>query len=109
MGDETYVILMTVNEPSGYVYYGSMVAAPYVGQVFKKIFDYKGLKGQSEEVIQYIEMPDVLNFSVEEAVKRLEQAGLQVEIAGEGTKVVGTVPSATVKIATNDVVLVRTD
>ncbi len=107
VGDKTYVILMTVNEPSGYVYYGSMVAAPYVGQVFKKIFDYKGLKGKTDEEIEYIKMPDVLGMNVEEAVNRLEGMGLQVEIAGEGDNVIGSVPSATTQVAKNDIVLIR--
>lgn len=107
VGDETYVILMTVNEPSGYVYYGSMVAAPYVGQVFKKIFDYKGMKGASVENVPTILMPDVLGYSVEEAVNVLESLGLQVEIAGEGETVTGSVPAATVSVSEGDVVLIR--
>lgn len=109
IGDKTYVILMTVNEPSGYVYYGSMVAAPYVGQVFKKIFDYKGLSGVNSDQTKYVEMPDVLGLSIEEAIEILENAGLQVEVAGIGDKVIGSVPSATVRIPENDIVLIRSN
>ena len=31
-----YVLAMIVDEPGGYMYYGSLVAAPYAGEVFKK-------------------------------------------------------------------------
>ena len=34
VGDDTLVCLMLVDEPQGYVYYGSIVAAPYVGEIF---------------------------------------------------------------------------
>lgn len=38
--DAPYGVLMIVDEPQGSVYYGSLVAAPLVGDVFKGIFSY---------------------------------------------------------------------
>lgn len=35
-----YGVLLIVDEPQGYVYYGSLVAAPLVGDIFKGIFAY---------------------------------------------------------------------
>ena len=32
-------VLMIVDEPKGYVYYGSLVAAPLVGDIYRSIFD----------------------------------------------------------------------
>ena len=34
-----YGILFIVDEPKGYVYYGSLVAAPMVGDIFRSVFD----------------------------------------------------------------------
>ena len=39
-----YAVLFIVDEPQGYLYYGSFVAAPFVGKLFKNIFDYRGIK-----------------------------------------------------------------
>ncbi len=35
-----YGILLMVDEPQGYIYYGSLVAAPLVGDIFRGIFSY---------------------------------------------------------------------
>ena len=37
--DAPFGVLMIVDEPKGYVYYGSLVAAPLVGDIFRSIFD----------------------------------------------------------------------
>ena len=42
--DPQYAVLFIVDEPQGYLYYGSYVAAPFVGKIFKSIFDYTSLK-----------------------------------------------------------------
>ena len=42
--DPRYAVLFIVDEPQGYLYYGSYVAAPFVGKILKSIFDYTGLK-----------------------------------------------------------------
>ena len=34
-----YGVLLIVDEPQGYVYYGSLVAAPLVGDIFRSVFD----------------------------------------------------------------------
>lgn len=39
-GSAPYGVLMIVDEPQGSVYYGSLVAAPLVGDIFKGIFSY---------------------------------------------------------------------
>ena len=37
--DAPYGVLLIVDEPKGYVYYGSLVAAPLVGDIYRSIFD----------------------------------------------------------------------
>ncbi len=42
--DAPFGVLMIVDEPKGYVYYGSLVAAPLVGDIYRSIFDLLGVE-----------------------------------------------------------------
>ena len=96
-----YTILLTVNEPSTGVYYGSLVAAPYVGEIFANIFNHfnipKEEKYTSEDYYKYFEMPDVIGMTYTEAVKTLKGLDLSFESDGEGV-VVKQIPEAGSKI-----------
>ena len=105
--DPKYAVLMIVDEPQGYMYYGSLVAAPYAGSVFKKIFDYEDIAPSAPPAVEYTLMPDVVGESPTDAVARLEQAGLSVELVGEGDKVIAQTPVPNTAIAKNDTVLIR--
>ena len=105
--DPKYAVLMIVDEPQGYMYYGSLVAAPYAGSVFKKIFDYEDIAPSAAPAVEYTLMPDVVGESPTDAVARLEQAGLSVELVGEGDKVIAQTPVPNTAIAQNDTVLIR--
>ena len=100
-----YAILMLVDEPNSYAYYGSIVAAPYVSQVFSKIFDYESIAPTEEVDDKYVEMPMLIGKSYEEAKKMLEKLGLQFELNGDGDVIKFTLPLAGEKIRVNDVVL----
>lgn len=104
-----YVILMTVDEPSTGAYYGSIVAAPYVGKVFSEIFDYEAVLPDREiEKTEYFKMPQVENCSVFEAVKQLESMGLYCEVDGDGDKVISSLPVVGSEVCEGDIVLIRT-
>lgn len=105
--DPQYVVLMIVDEPTSYAYYGSILAAPYAGQVFKKIFDYKGIKPTSSETVKYIDMPHLDGKSLSESIAILKQLGLQYELVGESGKVISTLPAPLTKIPEGDIVLLR--
>jgi len=105
LDDPKYVALMIVDEPGGYVYYGSMTAAPYAGSVFGKIADYLGITvGQSELSVQ---MPELTDVALYDAINILKQIGLYYELVGEGDKVVSTVPTAGTMLPNGDAVLLR--
>ncbi|MCH5350429.1 MAG: PASTA domain-containing protein [Clostridiales bacterium] len=105
--DPKYAVLMIVDEPQGYMYYGSLVAAPYAGRVFSSIFDYTGLEPSENPAVEYLLMPDVLGLSAEEAVKLLEGKGLHVECVGDNPTVSSQVPVPNTRIASTDTVLLR--
>ncbi|MGN0771160.1 MAG: penicillin-binding protein [Christensenellales bacterium] len=100
--DDTYVCLMLVDEPQGYVYYGSIVAAPYVGEIFAGIFAYKGIAPvydeQEEALNKEIVMPDLMDMPLANATATLKNLGLDFELSGECGKVVYQVPSAGAKV-----------
>ncbi len=105
-----YVILMTVDEPSAGAYYGSIVAAPYVGGIFSKIFEYESIpKSVTDEVSEYSDMPNLIDMSVDYALEELKKTGAYVEVAGEGEKVISTLPVPGTKVGKGDVVLIKTE
>ena len=105
-----YVILMTVDEPSSGAYYGSIVAAPYVGGIFSKIFAYERIAATCDESeAEYVDMPELTDKSTDYALEELKKLGLYVECAGEGDTVISTLPLSGTKIKKGDIVLIRTE
>lgn len=112
VGKDDYLCLMTVDEPQGYLYYGSMVAGPYVGELFANIFAYKGYKpNYTEEELKIlgkvVPMPDLMDMDVDSAIKILKKYNIPFEVDGEGGKVVGQIPSAKADVRYNTVALIR--
>ncbi len=112
VGDDDYICLMTVDEPQGYLYYGSLVAAPYVGELFTNIFAYKGYtpKYTDEELSsigKIIQMPNILDMEASEAVKLLKNMGLHVEVVGEGDRVVKQFPNPGSDVKYNTVIYIE--
>lgn len=106
--DPRYAVLMIVDEPSGYVYYGSVTAAPYAGRVFERIFDYTALEPSVKaETPRPLKMPDLIGMSAEDAAKRLKEMGLYFETAGEGGTVTASLPAPGGGTFEGDIVLIR--
>lgn len=103
--DPEYVALMIVDEPQGYVYYGSITAAPYVGRVFAGIAASKGIKANTP--VYTSEMPYLRELALSEAIAQLNKMGINYEICGEGTMVKETVPIYGSPLIDRDVVLLR--
>ena len=103
---ERIICLMIVDEPQGYVYYGSIVAAQLVGQIFRSTFAYYGIEPQlsADDIPQAVVMPDINGVSATEACAALRNAGLTYEVAGEGGSVVYQFPAAGANIDENTVV-----
>lgn len=88
-----YVVFLSVNEPSTGVYYGSLVAAPYVGSLFSNIFAHYNVAPSAElmdeDYDKYFAMPDLVGMSLAEAqicLKELELSFECDEISGVVTK-----------------------
>ncbi|MBO5229524.1 MAG: PASTA domain-containing protein [Clostridia bacterium] len=91
-----YACYLYVDEPSTGVYYGSIVAAPYVGEIFRQITEYQKFPFNSAydngTGTIMISVPAVVNSTVEAAVNLLQKAGFFVEVAGDGDVVTGSFP-----------------
>jgi len=83
-GKPKYSVMFLVDEPSKQGYYGSIVAAPYVGEIFRGIIDY--LKIPPDQALiktggeQFVTVPSVAGFGVIEASARLSALGFFIEI-----------------------------
>ena len=91
------VCLFLVDEPQGYVYYGSIVAAPYVGEIFSALFSQYDVPASGETAKAKVVMPDITDLSFSDAAALLKKSGLDYEYAGMG-KVVYQLPAAGAKI-----------
>ena len=106
--DPKYAVLMIVDEPDSYAYYGSIVAAPYAGKVFSSLFAYEGMTPEHTEQPETVPMPDLTELSLSEAINRLKKLGLRYEIAGDTDDIIGTLPAASTPVPIGDIVLIRT-
>ena len=103
-------VLFIVNEPKGGVYYGSLVAAPIVGEIFGGIFDYLNIEptytDKDYEIIgDKFELVDFVGLSVEDAIKKAKELGLHYELDGEGETVTEQFPLKGAKVDKRNTVL----
>ena len=73
------VCLFLVDEPQGYVYYGSIVAAPYVGGVFSALFSQYDGPASGETAKAEVVMPAIHGRSFSDAAALLKKSGLDYE------------------------------
>lgn len=106
--DPEYIALFLVDEPQGSVYYGSMVAAPYMSEVFSKIFAYEGRKpSYSAEELPNFRLPDFTAMTVTDAIAELKRLGIYYELSGEGDRIKTQFPVAGAETNANGIVLIE--
>lgn len=106
-------VLFIVDEPQGYMYYGSLVAAPIVGDIFESAFAYLGIEpiytGKESEIMgDKFELPSFEGMSVTSAKNALAKLGLYCEIDGEGDSVISQYPVAGASVDKRNAVLLLT-
>jgi len=105
-------VLVVVDSPQGYPYYGGTVAAPVFREVVRDSLRYLGvpLRYQPKDTKLQEDMtvvPPVINLPVQEAEKVLKEAGLEAEKLGKGNMVYGQVPLDGVKVKKGSKVLLN--
>ncbi len=83
--------IIVVDEPMGTVKYGSVVAAPYISELFTKILPELEYESSKEEV--NISVADCIGMNKDDAASELTKLGLAYEIVGNGEKIISQTPS----------------
>lgn len=120
-GSPKYSVMLLVDEPSKQGYYGSIVAAPYVGEIFQGIIDYLRIppdlnliKGGSTEPVT---IPSIAGLGVIDATARLTSLGFFVQIESPDFEnpdvdsslqiAIGTFPAAGTQVKKGSPVVIR--
>jgi stage V sporulation protein D (sporulation-specific penicillin-binding protein) len=97
-GVPRYSVAFYVDEPSKQGYYGSVVAAPYVGEIFRQMIDYLQIPPQNPDTPVsaglMVEVPHLTGMNYTSAAALLAKRNFYMEVSGEGLNVVGTIPAA---------------
>lgn len=92
-------VIIVVDQPKSHIYYGSAVAAPYVGSFLEGALGYIGIEAdESGENAKVISIGDYEGMSVSEAKKTAEKEKLTFEIVGNGDTVIKQVPAKNTEI-----------
>ncbi len=111
--DPEIVVLIMMDEPQVAVRYGGTIAAPVVGALMEETLEYLGVERQYTETEAEnvsVTVPEVRGMSLEEAKKKIQEAGFKVRQKGEGEdKVVDQLPKPGVSIMTDSTVIIYTE
>lgn len=87
--DPQVAILVMLDEPSGYEYFGGLTAAPVAGDILGEILPYLELTPEyTEEELASLDtsVPSAIGLTTDEATKSIKDKGLSYKIVGgEGT------------------------
>ncbi len=95
--DPQYITLIMVDQPTQGTLYGSVVAAPYVGNVMETILPYLGVEAvytDAELEKMAVKAPGVEWWTVEAARNYAESVGFSLEVIGDGELIYAQSPAA---------------
>ena len=112
-GVARYAVFLYVDEPSRQGYYGSIVAAPYVGQIWAGIIEYLNLQSNPEfmppaHMQQQVTVPQVAGLSTVNAIALLRSQGFHVQVEGDGLTAIGSFPVVGTQLLRGSPVVIRT-
>ncbi len=99
--DPQYITLIMVDQPTKGTLYGSVVAAPYVGNVMATILPYLGVEAvytDAELAKKAVETPGVVWWTVDAARNYAEGMGFELEVIGDGDLIYAQSPEAGTKV-----------
>lgn len=88
--DAGIAVIIVVDEPTTSVKYGSVVAAPYVGQLYESILPYLEYKSNAES--NCVELKSYIGLQADDAKSALKELGVKYEIIGNGNTVYEQTP-----------------
>ncbi len=108
--DPQIAVLVTVDTPNtAYGYYGSVVAAPAVGNILSEVLPYLGISPSDVgSAVSMIPVSDYRGLPISDAKSSLEALGLTCVIKGDGETVNSQMPRAGTSIAAGGTVILYT-
>ena len=108
MDDPQLVCLVVVDEPGGFLHYGSIVAAPYAAMILKDALPYLNIMPEYEQTDDNIvEVPDVRGMAVEQAKVELDRVGLGHIVEGFSGDVAAQIPVPGIKLKRGERVILQ--
>ncbi len=101
--------LIMVDEPTKGTLYGSTVAAPYVAKLMETILPHMGVEAvytDAELEKLAVTVPNLRYYSLNQAQKSAERAGLTLKVIGDGEYVMSQTPAGGSKIERENGVIV---
>ncbi|OON97281.1 MAG: peptidoglycan glycosyltransferase [Epulopiscium sp. Nele67-Bin005] len=112
--DPVVVALIMIDEPEG-VYYGGSIAAPAMQGVLSNVLPYLGIEPvyTQEELelveTQFVEVPDVVGLTIQQAKQALYELGIVIEVEGDGTTITTQFPQAGASINKTSKIILYTN
>lgn len=110
--DPEICVLVIVDEPNSEVRYGSYIAAPLGKKIIVDCLDYLGIEpdtGVRTSNSVFVDVPDVKNVSISDAMAEITAAGLSVKVVGSGDGVLYQQPAKNKQLPVGGTVILYTD
>ncbi|MBQ4526885.1 MAG: PASTA domain-containing protein [Clostridia bacterium] len=105
--DPEVICLIMLDEPMGASHMGGATAAPTFKEIMNDVLVY--LQIESDITYKFKFVPDVLGYSVDDAIAEISEAELKYIVKGDGEKIVSQSPPASTALNDNSVVILYTE
>ena len=109
MDDPRVAVLVIVDRADLRPDYGSVTAAPFARDILYQSLVHMGIAKDEEKEIPVKQVPDVLNLTLSEAVKKLKSEGFQYMVVGNGKNIASQMPKPGAQMQEGSIIAVYTD
>lgn len=109
MDDPRVAVLVIVDRADLRPDYGSVTAAPFARDILYQSLVHMGIAKDEEKEIPVKQVPDVLNLTLSEAVRKLKSEGFQYIVVGNGKNIVSQMPKPGAQMQEGSIIAVYTD
>ena len=108
--DPQMAALLVLWEPQG-AFFGGIIAAPVFSRLTQQVMPFLGVERQAmaDSAVPQVTVPDVVGLPVQEGMEALQDARFQVELIGEGQRIIGQAPEGGAAAGVGTEVYVFTD
>lgn len=108
--DPKLIVYVAVQQPEVDHYSkGSIPVSMVFNPVMKNSLQYLNIQPSQQEKASATKLADLVDQSVTETVKQLEESGLEVVVLGNGTKVKGQFPAAGTNVIEGEKIIIQSD